>query len=299
MSIVKSFAVGDGDMFYIDHNSDNFTIIDVRLCDDTTKRRIVDDEIKPKWDGKGIGRFISTHPDQDHLHGLIYLDDELKIRNFYCIKNKAIKKDETDDFKRYCELRDDTEKAFYIYKGCSRKWMNQSSDERGTSGINILWPDTSNEHFQSALRYAEEGGKSPNNTSAIIKYSIEESATFIWMGDLETEFMEKILDEVDLPKTTILFAPHHGRRSGSVPKEWLERMNPEIVVLGEAPAEYLAYETYEDYNTITQLSAGDITFDCESRKVHIYASKENYSVDFLDDEGKSDYDYYIGTLNLS
>ncbi len=28
MSIVKSFSVGDGDMFYIEHNSDSFTIID-------------------------------------------------------------------------------------------------------------------------------------------------------------------------------------------------------------------------------------------------------------------------------
>jgi hypothetical protein len=28
MSIVKSFSVGDGDMFYILHNSSNFTIID-------------------------------------------------------------------------------------------------------------------------------------------------------------------------------------------------------------------------------------------------------------------------------
>ena len=31
MSIVKSFSVGDGDMFYILHNSSNFTIIDY-LC---------------------------------------------------------------------------------------------------------------------------------------------------------------------------------------------------------------------------------------------------------------------------
>lgn len=28
MSVVKSFSVGEGDMFYIDHNSDNFTTID-------------------------------------------------------------------------------------------------------------------------------------------------------------------------------------------------------------------------------------------------------------------------------
>ena len=31
MSIIKSFSVGNGDMFYIKHNSDNFTIIDCYL----------------------------------------------------------------------------------------------------------------------------------------------------------------------------------------------------------------------------------------------------------------------------
>jgi hypothetical protein len=34
MSIVKSLSVGNGDMFYIQHGSDNFTIIDCCLSDD-------------------------------------------------------------------------------------------------------------------------------------------------------------------------------------------------------------------------------------------------------------------------
>lgn len=34
MSKVKSFSVGNGDMFYIRHNSDNFTTIDCCLTDD-------------------------------------------------------------------------------------------------------------------------------------------------------------------------------------------------------------------------------------------------------------------------
>ena len=33
MSIVKSFSVGNGDMFYIKHNSSSFTIIDCCLSD--------------------------------------------------------------------------------------------------------------------------------------------------------------------------------------------------------------------------------------------------------------------------
>ena len=38
MSIIKSLSVGYGDMFYIKHNSDNFTIIDCNLEDDNENR---------------------------------------------------------------------------------------------------------------------------------------------------------------------------------------------------------------------------------------------------------------------
>lgn len=40
MSVIKSFSVGNGDMFYIKHNSDNFTIIDCNM-DETNKENIV------------------------------------------------------------------------------------------------------------------------------------------------------------------------------------------------------------------------------------------------------------------
>ncbi len=77
-------------------------------------------------------------------------------------------------------------------------------------------------------------------------------------------------------------------------------MNPDIIILGEASSDNLDYATYDGYNTITQNSAKDITFECIEDKVHIYVSNSEYSVDFLDDEDTPDYhDYYIGTLNLS
>ena len=40
MPIVKSLAVGNGDMFYIQHGSDNFTMIDCNLTQDTAEDRI-------------------------------------------------------------------------------------------------------------------------------------------------------------------------------------------------------------------------------------------------------------------
>ena len=76
MSLVKSFSVGNGDMFYIQHASDNFSIIDCSLLDDREVEIL--DEIGVAKKGKGITRFISTHPDQDYLQGLVKLDDRFE-----------------------------------------------------------------------------------------------------------------------------------------------------------------------------------------------------------------------------
>lgn len=292
MSIIKSLSVGDGDMFYIKHGSDSFSIIDCCLSEED--RESIVKEIKSESKYKSIIRFISTHPDDDHIRGLDYLDSEMQILNFYCGKNKTTKPDETIDFNKYCELRD-SDKAFYLHKGCSRKWLNQNDDERGSAGINSLWPITNNEYYKEALKKAENG-ENPNNISPIVKYSLEDGVTMLWMGDLDSDFMENIKDELNLPEIDILFAPHHGRDSGKIPLEWLVEMNPKIAVIGEAPSEHLDY--YGDYDTITQNSAGTIVFECNANKVHIYVTNEDYFVDFLDDADMHTYRNYIGTLNL-
>jgi beta-lactamase superfamily II metal-dependent hydrolase len=214
MSIVKSFSVGEGDMFYIIHNSDNFTVIDCCMSED--ERIQIVRELKSKSVGKGITRFISTHPDDDHINGLVYLHQQMDILNFYCVENQATKEDETDDFNQYCELRDDSKKAFYLFRGCSRKWMNMEDEERKTSGLSILWPDTNSDLHKEALRQTN-GGESPNNISPIVNYSVGRGATITWMGDLESLFMNEVKDEIRMDPTDILFAPHHGRDSGTVP----------------------------------------------------------------------------------
>jgi beta-lactamase superfamily II metal-dependent hydrolase len=106
MTTIKSFSVGHGDLFYVRHNSDNFTIIDCSLTGDRDVEIIA--ELKAAASGKGLKRFISTHPDQDHFGGIEKLDAGLPILNFYVVKNKATKTDKTVSFEYYCKLRDDT-----------------------------------------------------------------------------------------------------------------------------------------------------------------------------------------------
>lgn len=277
MSIIKSFSVGDGDMFYIKHNSSNFSIIDCYLNDDN-KKNIVD-EIINESRGKDIIRFISTHPDKDHIQGLKYLDDRMNLLNFYCVENSAIKPDETEDFNHYCTLRNG-EHHYYVYKGCKRKWMNDNDKNDGknygASGINFLWPITDNENYIEALENVAQG-KGYNNISPIFTYTITNNVRVMWMGDMEHDFLEKIKDEVEWPEVDILFAPHHGRDSGKVSSDVLEKLKPSIIIIGEAPSKHLNY--YSGYNTITQNSAGDIIFECINDIVNIYVSKDTYSYD--------------------
>ena len=290
MSIVHSYAVGNGDMFSIRHVSDNCTIIDCSISEENKDWLLK--EIDKQRKGKRITRFISTHPDKDHLMGLVTLDDQIDILNFYVVNNRATKNDESADFKRYKKLRDG-DKAFYIYRNRKKKWMNQKSVERGSSGINIRWPITSNQYFKKALEDAADG-KNPNNISPVLTYSLTDGVNMAWFGDLETDFMEKIKNEISWPSVDILFAPHHGRDSGKIPKSILEKMNPKIVVIGEAPSKHLNY--YRDYNTITQNSAGCIYFECVKNWVHIYVESSTYSVDFLQDKGADTYGNYLGSL---
>lgn len=289
---IKSFDVDSGDMFYIRHASDNFTVIDCNLIDNR-RDEIIDEIIDESYD-KGIRRFISTHPDEDHFHGIEHLHRVQPIINFYCVKNLAIKDDETNSFKKYCELRD-SDKAFYLYKDCSRKWMNKSDDERGAAGINVLWPVTNNDNFKEALKICNQGG-SPNNISPIISYATG-GIRMLWFGDLENQFMESIQENYPMPEADIVFAPHHGRLSGAIPQAWLEQINPQIIIIGSAPFDELEY--YDDYDTITQNSAWDVTLMCDGKHVHIYSSNENYGLrSFLTNKRKPDIDdgYYIGTL---
>jgi beta-lactamase superfamily II metal-dependent hydrolase len=294
VSTVKSLSVGNGDMFYIEHNSDNFTIVDCSMPDD--QRDDIIDEVVRESAGKNLVRFISTHPDQDHLCGFSDLHARMNFKNFYCVRNQATKGDgATKDFLKYCELRDDPKKVFYIEKGSRRKWMNRKDDDRDSAGISILWPVPSNANFQAALEDAHEG-HCPNNISTILRYSVQGGAAFLWMGDLDTGFMDDIEYDITLTPTDILFAPHHGRDTGRVPSSWLDEIRPRLIVVGEAPSEHLHY--YPNYNTITQNSAGDITFECETGKTHIFVSSPTYEVDFLEDEGLEHGlgKYYIGTL---
>lgn len=298
MSKVKSFSVGNGDMFYIKHDSDSFTIIDCCLnygdYSESNKKRIID-EIRRESIDKGIRRFISTHPDEGHISGLSDLDEALGISNFYCVKNNATKNEDSIDFEKYKQLRDDSSKQFELKEGCSRLWLNQSDNSREGAGLTCLWSITSNKKYKEALTTAEAGGK-PNNICPVIKYDIN-GFSFLWMGDMEQDMQEEFDRVVQNSPVTIVFAPHHGRQSGSIPTSLLKKLSPQLVVIGEAPCDELNY--YNGQNTITQNTAGDILFEVHGDFMDIFVSNNNYTKsDLIHNSKHKDYAdmEYLGSI---
>lgn len=277
MSVVKSFSFPDGDirgdMFYIQHCSNNFTVIDCYLIDgngiNARKDEIID-EIKRKSRGR-ICRFISTHPDRDHIRGIEILDNEWGIENFYAVSNNLPEDKTNISLTHYQRLL--ANKNYPIERGITRRWLNDfdvnSPNDNGSSGIFFLWPDLSNEKFKDALSLVSTG-KKVNNICPIFTYKISDGPTYMWMGDLETDMQQTYFDEFkdNIPKVDILFKPHHGRKSGAIPNELMDALRPQLVIIGNAPAEHIDYGNSKQ--TITQNTAGDIYFVNEGNEVHVY-----------------------------
>ena len=276
-SIVKSYSFPGGeirgDMFFIQHNSNNFTVIDCFLKDgneDNCRKDEIIEEIRTSSQGR-ICRFISTHPDNDHIQGLEYLDKSWEILNFYAVDNKKPAEENNPSLDKYLELLSD--KNYPIDRGIKRKWLNDDDATNGSSGLKFHWPDLANKKVKETLTNVAQGG-SPNNISCALSYSIENGATYMWMGDMETDMQQEFYDSYKdfIPKVDILFHPHHGRKSGRIPSELLKALQPKIIILGDAPSEHMDYGNSD--MTITQNSSGDIVFVNEGDMIHIFTSKK-------------------------
>lgn len=265
-----------GDMFYIKHDNDSFTVIDCNLADGREEEIL--EWVSKESKGKSCLRFISTHPDNDHILGIEKLVDKLKlpVSNFYAVKNEVPAEKDNPSLTKYLALLNDENSAF-IRAGMKRNYLNQDTGGKGigSSGIEFLWPDVNNPEYKKALEVLKTEGKA-NNISPIILF--RDNVSFLWMGDMETKMQEEFykLHKGRMGKVNVLFAPHHGRESGQVPTDFLAELNPDIVVVGNAPAENLetSYKHYGNERTITQNSANDILFDCHDSQIDVYTGKD-------------------------
>jgi len=250
---------------------------------------------------KGLGinsifRFILSHPHMDHMTGLHDLvnKENVGITNFW---HSGVELDtpdfskanyNEDDWNTYIELKNSDESPKNLVKNAGDTGEFWTDD-----GIEILCPT------DDLKKIAVE--KNRLNLCSYVLLITYKDFKFVLAGDAEKESWDYIVENYSdkISNVNVLKAAHHGRESGKIPSDLLKRLDPHVIVIGEALSEHLNY--YTGYNTLTQNSTGDIVFKNESGKTHIFIEKKNYSYDisFLKKEAieNCELGYYLGTFS--
>lgn len=280
---VKSFSVGEGDMYTIldREQGGNLTVID--CCISADRESEILSELRQ--DGPSF-RFISTHPDEDHIRGLAKLKDDIRV--LWACNNGIDEMFPSEDMKVYRQLFNS---EFTITAGSSIAYKKKGI------GIDFLWPKEDSVEFKNAVARAKETKKAYNNTSPILIYTYKGCASFMWMGDLSSDYLSSISKLVAWRHVDVLFAPHHGR--DRVPLEILGKLTPRLIVIGEAASDDIVY--YDKYCEVCQNTAQDILFECDERKIHLFSSgpvSDKVRRSLVQDGSRTRYTQYKGTVSI-
>jgi competence protein ComEC len=200
--------VGQGDSILIKTSNNKFGLIDAGPNKNVLYQI---EEFLPIF-VKDIEFVVLTHPDKDHIEGIIYILDRYNIKKVFI--NKFM--DKTDLFKYF--------KNKLSQRNIDTYYLTTNNDFRfGEFYFDVLWPQN---YFNPNL--------STNNSS--ISFKIEMNNYVIYsFGDLESEFEIKALNNINSQinlskKTSILKISHHGSKY-STSQELINYINPAFTII--------------------------------------------------------------------
>lgn len=197
--------VGQGDSIFI-ITPENHQI----LIDGGPDNKVLEElaKVMPFFD-KSIDMLILTHPDLDHVGGLVELVKRIKVDN---VMLTGIEMDSSTYFEFLKELTSQNVNIIFAEA--------KNDISFGEVFFDVLYPfeNISGEDFDSV-----------NNTSIAVKIYVADSKILL-TGDLEIEGEQMLIDKhIDL-SADIYKAGHHGSRSSSSLK-FLQMVKPKIVVI--------------------------------------------------------------------
>lgn len=201
---VHFLDVGQGDAALIETPSGVQVLIDGGK-DATVLRRLGS---KMSFFDRTIDLVVGTHPDKDHIGGLIDVFKRYRVLKILTTENKG----DTATAALYTKLKN-TEGAEILI---ARRGQTLHLDASTT--LRILFPDSDPTNMES-------------NTSSIVFQLIYGSSTFMFTGDSPKSIEEYlVLTEGESLKSDVLKLGHHGSRT-STSELYLDEVQPKFAIV--------------------------------------------------------------------
>jgi len=300
---VHLLNVSPGDCTIIQHASERVTMIDICDANIEEEQRAVDATVakasvrgnyamcqyptNPISYAKVAGitslfRFILTHPDMDHLDGFAALAKSLPIGNFWDTGARRPKPDfptqgpyREADWDGYAQIRDGKTQTNSAIRRAGHRfaYANKNDDgETGGDGLYILTPDAN-------LVQIDKPDDDINEGSYIIVYNSIGGKVII-PGDAHDVSWEYAFEHYPgyLSPCSFLLAPHHGRDSDRS-YDFLDRIQPQLTLIGCAPSQYIDYDQWNRRNLefITSNQAGNVVLEIYSEGINVYIENDRFA----------------------
>ncbi|MBF0468098.1 MAG: DNA internalization-related competence protein ComEC/Rec2 [Desulfamplus sp.] len=156
---------------------------------------------------------VLTHPDSDHMNGLVYIFEHFKV-------NRFIKNCDHQESRAYMDLMSG------VKKNGSQVYI---IDEKAKS-IQIGMGSLSFFHPLEPCSDQNSGAENTNNNSVVLKV-IFKNNSILFPGDImKSAEQELVRRHASFLKSDILVAPHHGS-AGSSTDFFLDKVAPESIII--------------------------------------------------------------------
>ncbi|MCK4473806.1 MBL fold metallo-hydrolase [Candidatus Parcubacteria bacterium] len=202
---VNFFDIGQGDAIFIETPQNHQILIDGGPSSVILEK--LNNEM-PFWD-RSIDLIILTHPEHDHIAGLLAVLKRYKVEN---ILWTGVKRD-TSEYNKWLELIENEGAEIFIAQAGQKIIA-------GKAIFNVLYP------FENLN---EQEIKNINNTSIILRLVLGETS-FLFTGDAFKSVERKLKDKGINLNSDVLKVGHHGSKTSSA-EEFIKEVLPKTAVI--------------------------------------------------------------------
>jgi len=200
------FDVGQGDAILISHGNNQM------LIDGGKNGKIILEKLGkhiPFWD-RTIEAVIATHPDQDHIGGLIDVAEAYNISNI--IETNSISESQT----------------FLAWKEAEKSEHSQILE--AIKGLTVKFPEGADAQVIYPFSSVISPNKSSANQYSVVMELKSGENSFLFTGDLPAEQELALIREKSALNSRVLKVSHHGSKY-STSEEFLNAVKPEEAVI--------------------------------------------------------------------